>query len=127
MEGMVGEIHGYMGKILRVDLSSGTVTHIPTMEYADRFLGGRGIAAKIYWDEVPPEVGAYDPENRLIIATGPLTGLSGQIGEILQDVKQVGDFKLKTVQVQVGISAEGGFVLIGKAGVKGAVTLTFSQ
>lgn len=56
-----------------------------------------------------------------------LTGLSGQIGEILQDVKQVGDFKLKTVQVQVGISAEGGFVLIGKAGVKGAVTLTFSQ
>ncbi|MCP4696164.1 MAG: hypothetical protein GY862_04855 [Gammaproteobacteria bacterium] len=55
-----------------------------------------------------------------------LTGLSGQISEILQDVKQVGDFKLKQVQVGVEISAEGGFVLIGKAGVKGAVTLTFA-
>ena len=71
------KMHGYMGKILRVDLSSGTVTHIPTIEYADRFLGGRGIAAKIYWDEVPPEISAFDPENRLIIATGPLAGLSG--------------------------------------------------
>ena len=39
-------VYGYAGKILKVDLSSGTVNHIPTVEYADRFLGGRGIAAK---------------------------------------------------------------------------------
>jgi len=39
-----------------------------------RYLGGRGIAAKIYWDEVPPEVGGFDPENRLIFVTGPLQG-----------------------------------------------------
>ena len=50
---------------------------MPTMDYADRFIGGRGIAAKIYWDEVSPEVSAFDPENRLIFATGPLAGLSG--------------------------------------------------
>ena len=53
---------------------------MPTMDYADRFLGGRGIAAKIYWDEVPPEVNAFDPENRLIFATGPLAGFKGVSG-----------------------------------------------
>ncbi len=53
---------------------------MPTMDYADRFLGGRGIAAKIYWDEVPPEVNAFDPENRLIFAVGPLAGFKGVSG-----------------------------------------------
>lgn len=76
---MIGQ-YGYAGKILRVDLSSGRVTHMPTMDYADRFLGGRGIAAKIYWDEVPPAVKAFDPENRLIFATGPLAGFKGVSG-----------------------------------------------
>ena len=66
---------GYSGKILRVDLSSGNMTEVSTLDYADRFLGGRGIAAKIYWDEVPPEVGAFDAGNRLIFANGPLCGL----------------------------------------------------
>ncbi len=66
---------GYAGKILKVDLSSKKITKIPTKTYADKFLGGRGIAAKIYWDEVPPEAGAFDPENRLIFATGPLAGV----------------------------------------------------
>jgi aldehyde:ferredoxin oxidoreductase len=67
--------YGYTGKILRVDLSSGSLTDIPTMDYADRFLGGRGIAAKICWDEVPPEVGALDPENVVVFATGPIGGV----------------------------------------------------
>jgi len=76
---MTGQ-YGYAGEILRVDLSSGGVTRMPTMDYADRFLGGRGIAAKIYWDEVPPEVKAFDPENRLIFAVGPLAGFKGVSG-----------------------------------------------
>lgn len=72
--------YGYAGKILRIDMSSGAVTHMPTMDYANRFLGGRGIAAKIYWDEVPPEVKAFNPENRLIFALGPLAGFRGMSG-----------------------------------------------
>lgn len=68
-------MYGYAGNILRVDLSSGTISTIPTMTYADRFLGGRGIGTKIYWDEVLPEVKAFDPENRLIFVTGPATGI----------------------------------------------------
>ena len=66
---------GYAGNILRVDLSSGKVTRVPTIDYATDFLGGRGIGAKIYWDEVPPETNAFDAENKLIFATGPLAGL----------------------------------------------------
>ena len=71
---------GYAGKILGVDLSSGGVTDIPTANYADRFLGGRGIAAKIYWDEVSPDIKALDPDNRLIFITGPLAGFPGLAG-----------------------------------------------
>ncbi len=51
-------IHGYAGKILRADLSSRRASTVSTLDYSERFLGGRGIAAKIYWDEVPPEVNA---------------------------------------------------------------------
>jgi aldehyde:ferredoxin oxidoreductase len=76
----LSEPYGYAGKILRVDLSTGTITSVPTSDYARRFLGGRGIAAKIYWDEVPPGVKAFDAENRLIFATGPVAGLKGVSG-----------------------------------------------
>lgn len=72
--------YGYSGKILRVDLSSGNISSVPTVDYSSRFLGGRGIAAKIYWDEVSPSVGALDPDNRLIFMTGPLCGFPGLSG-----------------------------------------------
>ena len=71
---------GYAGKILRIDLSSRKSETIPTRLFTERFLGGRGIGAKIYWDEVPPEIGAFDPENRLIFITGPVTATTGFAG-----------------------------------------------
>ncbi len=71
---------GYAGQILRINLSSRIIDRIPTRLYTERFLGGRGIGAKIYWDEVPPEIGAFDPENRLIFVTGPVTGTTGFAG-----------------------------------------------
>jgi len=74
--------YGYAGKILRVDLSSGKINSVPTSTYADRFMGGRGIAAKIYWDEVPPQAGAFDPENRLMFVTGPLAGVNPGVGGV---------------------------------------------
>lgn len=72
--------YGYAGKILRVDLSSGRLSEIPTRDYAERFLGGRGIAAKIYWDEVSPQVQPFDEANKLIVMTGPLCGYTGVAG-----------------------------------------------
>lgn len=71
---------GYAGSIPRVDLSSGEIDIQPTAGYADAWMGGRGIAARIYWEEVPPEVGAFDPQNRLVFITGPLAGVAGVAG-----------------------------------------------
>ncbi len=64
--------YGYAGKILRMDLSSGSITEISSLDYCERFLGGRGLAAKIYWDEMPSDVGPFDERSRLIFAHGPL-------------------------------------------------------
>lgn len=75
---------GYAGRILIVDLSSGSITYVPTIQYAEKFIGGRGIAAKIYWDEVSPNVKALDAENPLIFVTGPLAGFTGLAGSRLQ-------------------------------------------
>jgi len=69
------KVYGHAGRTLRVDLSSRRTTELSTSDYAGRFLGGRGIAAKMYWDEVPPEAGAFDEGNRLIFALGPLAGV----------------------------------------------------
>ncbi|MBT4513202.1 MAG: hypothetical protein HOC20_13465 [Chloroflexi bacterium] len=63
---------GYAGNILRIDLSSGKIEVVPTETYSEQFLGGRGIAAKVCWDEVPTQIGPFDAENRLVFATGPL-------------------------------------------------------
>lgn len=68
------KIYGWTGKILKIDLTTGSTSIIPTMDYAERFIGGRGINAKLYFDEVPANISAFDPDNRLIIMTGPITG-----------------------------------------------------
>jgi len=71
---------GYAGTLLRVNLSTGHIAKVPTDAYADLFLGGRGIAARVHWDEVPPGCDALDPENRLTFMTGPICGVPGFSG-----------------------------------------------
>ncbi|HEY95782.1 MAG TPA: hypothetical protein G4O15_12690 [Dehalococcoidia bacterium] len=66
--------YGWVGKILKVDLTDRTITTLPTSDYAPDLIGGRGIGAMLYWEEVPPECKALDPENALIFMTGPATG-----------------------------------------------------
>ncbi len=67
-------LYGFAGKILRVNLTTSEVSDIPTEKYVPEYIGGRGVATRIYWEEVPPEVEALDPENKLIFMTGPLQG-----------------------------------------------------
>ena len=67
-------MYSWIGKILRVDLSSEKVSTEPIEKYAPKFIGGRGLIAKVIWDEVPDQTKAFDPENRLVFAPGPLTG-----------------------------------------------------
>jgi aldehyde:ferredoxin oxidoreductase len=71
---------GYAGDILKIELTDGNITKLPTADYADRFLGGRGVAAKIYWDMVPPQTKALEPENCLVCVTGPVTGFTSVAG-----------------------------------------------
>ena len=73
---MANKVGGWAGKILRVDLSSGRVWTESSIPYGQNYIGGRGLAARIAWDEIPPGTGAFDPDNRLIVAVGPLTGTS---------------------------------------------------
>jgi len=69
----------YMGKIVEVDLDQNKISFIPTEKYSGQFLGGRGVASRIYWERVKPEIGAFSRENVLIFMTGTLvaTGVQG--------------------------------------------------
>jgi len=67
-----------MGTILRINLSTGKITHEAlSEEIAYKFIGGRGQNSKILYDETGPETDPLGPENRLIIGTGPTTGTLG--------------------------------------------------
>jgi len=68
---------GWSGKILRINLTKRkAVTKEFDSKFALNWLGGRGFAVKILWDELKPGIDALSQENRLIFATGPLTGAS---------------------------------------------------
>ena len=65
---------GWKGKLLDVDLTSGRITQRDALPLLRRCLGGRALAAELAWAEIPPDIHPYDAANRVIIATGPLTG-----------------------------------------------------
>lgn len=65
---------GYMGKVLRVNLTEGSVVVEPLdLAMAQKYVGNRGIGIKTFIDEVDPKVNPLGIENKLYIATGPLT------------------------------------------------------
>ncbi len=68
-------MNGWAGKILRVDLTNGTFKDEDLdLELAKNYVGGRGLATKMLFDEIDPKIDALSPENKLIFASGPLTG-----------------------------------------------------
>ncbi len=65
-------MHGYMGKILRVDLTGRKIEEQSLgEELARKYIGGTGLAARFIYDEVSPEVEPFSPDNLLVVATGP--------------------------------------------------------
>ena len=72
---------GWHGKLLRVDLTTGTcsVEEIPA-DWLKDYIGGRGLADRYLYDEMDPAVDPLSPENKLIFATGPLTGTPAPCG-----------------------------------------------
>jgi aldehyde:ferredoxin oxidoreductase len=72
---------GWARKILRVNLAKGTCTPEPlNMEWAQEYLGSRGLATKYLVSEIDPKVDPLSPDNKLIMATGPLTGTMASTG-----------------------------------------------
>ncbi|MBC8471898.1 MAG: aldehyde ferredoxin oxidoreductase, partial [Planctomycetes bacterium] len=72
---------GYSGKFLRVNLSTGQIDHENLdMALAMKFIGGRGLATYYMAQEVEPEVEPFDSANKIIFATGPLTGSQAPTG-----------------------------------------------
>lgn len=72
---MAERTDGYTGRILRVDLTSGQISEEQfDPQYLRQFVGGTGLGAKILYDEVPAGVEPFDPQNRIIFASGPLGG-----------------------------------------------------
>jgi aldehyde:ferredoxin oxidoreductase len=68
-------------KILRVNLTAGTCTPEPlNMEWANDYLGSRGLGTKYLTEEIDPKVDPLSPENKMIMATGPLTGTMASTG-----------------------------------------------
>jgi aldehyde:ferredoxin oxidoreductase len=65
---------GYVGKILRVDLSTGKIANLNTLDYVPTYIGGIGLGYRILWDETNESTSEWSPENPLIFASGPLCG-----------------------------------------------------
>ena len=66
---------GWNGTIIRINLSKGEITKEPlNIKDAHAFIGARGLASKMLFDEVDPKVDPFSKENKLIFAPGPLTG-----------------------------------------------------
>ena len=82
-------LYGWNGQILRINLSDGkTSVQKYDADFAKKFFGGRGFAAKILWDELKPGIDAFSPENKLVLAAGPLTGLPGpSLGKLVVAAK----------------------------------------
>jgi aldehyde:ferredoxin oxidoreductase len=68
-------MYGWMGKVLRVDLTNGRITKEPLEEeLAHKYVGGRGFTIKYLYDELEPGIDPLSAENKIIFASGPACG-----------------------------------------------------
>ncbi len=68
-------MHGYAGRVLYVDLTSGKTQVEPMNEdYAKKYIGGIGLGMRLWLDNSKPKVDPFSPENPLILSTGPISG-----------------------------------------------------
>ncbi|MCF8038152.1 MAG: aldehyde ferredoxin oxidoreductase family protein [Desulfohalobiaceae bacterium] len=74
-------MHGYCGKMLRVDLTSGKIQEEPLEARVIKdYIGGRGLGIYYLNQELDPGVDPLSSENMMVMATGPLTGTGAPTG-----------------------------------------------
>jgi aldehyde:ferredoxin oxidoreductase len=65
---------GYQNKILRVDLTKkGAKTEPLRMDWAEKYIGSKGLAIKYMYEEIKPGIDPLSPDNKLLFTTGPMT------------------------------------------------------
>ena len=64
----------WVGQILRIDLTTEKIDTISSFPYVFSYLGGRGLAARLAWDMIPPGIKAFDAANPLMFMPGALVG-----------------------------------------------------
>ena len=70
---------GYMGNILRINVTTGKVSIEPLSDdLVTQYIGGRGVAAKLLYNELAPGTDPLSPLNKLIFSTGPLASTAAQ-------------------------------------------------
>lgn len=74
-EGNDQHLLGYSGKIVRIDLTTREVSFLSTYDYVPKYVGGRMVINRIFFDEVAPGTGAFDEGNKFIYMSGPTTGV----------------------------------------------------
>lgn len=67
-------LYGYCGKIARINLTTKEVSMVDTYQYVPKYLGGRALAQRILFDEIPAGTAAFDAGNKFIYMTGATTG-----------------------------------------------------
>ena len=71
---MSTEFYGWTGKHIRVDLAKSDIQVVEdNPDIMKNYLGARGLGIKYMMDEIDPKIDAFEPQNRFILATGPLT------------------------------------------------------
>jgi len=83
-------MNGYMGEILRIDLTHGKIMTIPTRDY-EQWVGGHGMGSAIFFDLVKDKaIDGFDPANVITIMTSPLCGTLVSAGGGRTEVQGIG-------------------------------------
>jgi aldehyde:ferredoxin oxidoreductase len=72
---------GYTDKILYINVGSGEIKDkvVPTV-MKEKFIGGKGYGLRLLWDATKPDTKWNDPENEIIISSGPIGGITQYSG-----------------------------------------------
>jgi len=94
---------GYANRTLYINLDDNTFAEKPvTQQMKDIFTGGRGFGLKLLWDAVTPETKWDDPENELVIANGPICGITAYPGSGKATVVTLGPLTENVIDSNVG-------------------------
>ena len=94
---------GYANRTLYINLDDNTILEKPvSQQMKDLFTGGRGFALKLLWDAVTPTTKWNDPQNELVIANGPICGITAYPGSGKATVVTIGPLTENVIDSNVG-------------------------